>query len=73
VERRGLAYLRSMTQFLMILLLLVMVAIVAVLVAGMIGVARGGNPERSNRLMRWRVILQGAALVIFVLFMMSRR
>jgi threonine/homoserine/homoserine lactone efflux protein len=62
-----------MTQVLMILLLVVMVAILAVLGAGMVGVARGGNPQRSNRLMRWRVILQGAALVIVALLLMTRR
>jgi hypothetical protein len=33
-------------------------------------VARGGgNPARSNQLMRWRVILQGAALLLFMLLM----
>jgi len=62
-----------MTQFLMILLLLVMAAILVVLGAGMVGVARGGNPQLSNKLMRWRVILQGLALVIFVLLMASKR
>jgi hypothetical protein len=62
-----------MTQFLMILLFVVMAAILGVLAAGMVGVARGGNPGRSNKLMQWRVILQGAALVIFVLLMMTRR
>lgn len=66
-------YLGSMTQILMFLLLAVMVAILGVLGAGMVGVARGGNPQRSNRLMQWRVILQGVALVIFVLLMASRR
>jgi hypothetical protein len=62
-----------MTQFLMVLLLLVMLAILGVLGAGMVGVARGGNPGRSNKLMQWRVILQGVALLIFVLLMASRR
>jgi hypothetical protein len=66
-------YLRRMTQFLMFLLLAVMVAILGVLGAGMVGVARGGSPARSNKLMQWRVILQGVALLIFVLLMASRR
>jgi hypothetical protein len=66
-------YLRHMTQFLMFLLLAVMAAILGVLGAGMVGVARGGSPARSNRLMQWRVILQGVALLIFVLLMASRR
>ena len=56
----------------MILLLVVMVAILGVLGAGMVGVARGGSPVRSNMLMRWRVMLQGAALVLVVLLLLSR-
>ena len=41
-----------------------------VLFAGLIGVARGGaDPRRSNQLMRWRVILQGAALLMFMLLL----
>ena len=35
-----------------------------------VGLVRGGgNPARSNQLMRWRVILQGAALLLFALLM----
>ncbi len=62
-----------MTQFLTILLFVVMLAVVGVLGAGMVGVVRDGDPARSNRLMRWRVILQGLALAIFALLMLSRR
>ena len=41
-----------------------------VLFAGLLGLARGnGNPARSNQLMRWRVILQGSALLLFLLLM----
>jgi hypothetical protein len=62
-----------MASFLMILLLVVMLSILVVLGLGMVGVARGGSPQRSNRLMQWRVGLQGLALLIFVLLMMTRR
>jgi len=62
-----------MASFLMILLMVVMLSILVVLGLGMVGVARGGNPQRSNRLMQWRVGLQGVALLIFVLLMMTRR
>ncbi|HSU04244.1 MAG TPA: twin transmembrane helix small protein [Acetobacteraceae bacterium] len=49
---------------------LLMLATVGVLFAGLIGVVRGGgDPARSNQLMRWRVILQGAALLLFILMM----
>ena len=62
-----------MTSFLTVLLMVTMLAVLGVLIAGFIGVARGGDPRRSNRLMRWRVMLQGLALFIFVLLMLSRR
>jgi hypothetical protein len=39
----------------------------------MIGGAQGGDPARSNRLMRWRVMLQGLAIAIFALLMLSRQ
>jgi hypothetical protein len=62
-----------MTNVLTVLLMVTMLAVLGVLIAGFIGVARGGDPRRSNRLMRWRVMLQGLALFIFVLLMLSRR
>jgi hypothetical protein len=59
-----------MRTLLMILLVLAMVSVLGVLFAGMIGmVCGGGDPARSNRLMRWRVILQFAALVLFALLL----
>ncbi|MBX5471680.1 MAG: twin transmembrane helix small protein, partial [Acetobacteraceae bacterium] len=50
-----------MRQGLSVLLALVMIAVLGVLLAGVVGLARGEDPRRSNRLMRWRVILQGVA------------
>ena len=61
-----------MTNVLTVLLMITMLAVLGVLIAGFIGVSRGGDPRRSNRLMRWRVMLQGLALFIFVLLMLSR-
>ncbi len=59
-----------MKTLLTILVALLMFATLGVLFAGLIGLARGGgNPARSNRLMRWRVILQGGALLLFALLM----
>lgn len=59
-----------MKTFLTVLVVLLMFATVAVLIAGMVGLVRGGgDPRRSNRLMRWRVILQGAALILFAILM----
>lgn len=59
-----------MTTFLMVLVGLAMLGTVGVLFAGLIGLARGGqDPQRSNVLMRWRVVLQGVALVLFVILL----
>lgn len=56
--------------FLIIMVVLLMLATVGVLIAGMVGLVRGGgDPRKSNRLMRWRVILQAAALLLFALLM----
>jgi hypothetical protein len=56
--------------FLTILIVLLMLGTLGVLFAGLLGLVRGGgNPARSNTLMRWRVILQGAALLLLALLM----
>jgi Hypoxia induced protein conserved region len=39
------------------------------LIAGMVGLAQQGNPRRSNKLMQWRVILQGATILLFVILL----
>ncbi len=53
-----------------VLIAVLMFATLGVLIAGMVGMVRGGgNPARSNQLMRWRVILQGAALLLFAILM----
>ena len=47
-----------------------MLGTLGVLFAGLIGLARGGeNAQRSNVLMRWRVVLQAVALVLFVILL----
>ncbi len=50
-------------------LVLVMAGVLAVLVLGVIGVAKGGDPRRSNQLMRWRVVLQAIALLVLALLL----
>lgn len=46
-----------------------------VLFAGVITMGRGGEVARKygNKLMRWRLILQGIAVVLFVLAMLARQ
>lgn len=63
-----------MNQFLFILLILSVVVVVASLVAGIVAMGRGGdfNAKYGNKLMRVRVIAQGAALVLLALLMLSR-
>ncbi|MCS0495195.1 twin transmembrane helix small protein [Ancylobacter mangrovi] len=37
-------------------------AVAVVLVLGLVNMARGGSPMRSQKLMQWRVLLQAVAL-----------
>jgi hypothetical protein len=63
-----------MKLILTILVGLGMLATIGVLLAGMLGISRGeGDPMRSNRLMRWRVILQGVTIILFVLLLAVSR
>ena len=58
-----------MHGFLTVLIGVLMLATLGVLVAGIVGMAREGDPRRSNKLMQWRVLLQGAAILLFVILM----
>lgn len=40
------------------------VAVALVLLAGLVNMMRGGSPNRSQTLMRWRVLLQFAVVVL---------
>lgn len=63
-----------MITFLTILVVLGLLATLGTLFAGMIGLTRGeGNPQRSNKLMQWRVILQGVTLGLFALLLFAMR
>ena len=54
-----------MASFLSMIVLPVAVGAVAlVLLAGLVNMMRGGSPNRSQTLMRWRVLLQFVAIVI---------
>lgn len=41
-------------------------AVAVVLLLGILNMMRGGSPNRSQSLMRWRVILQFAAIVVLM-------
>ena len=59
-----------MEYVLPILVVIAMFGALGALAFGVISMAKGGNPRRSNKLMQSRVLLQGLALLLFALFMM---
>lgn len=59
-----------MHTVLVVLAVLAMMATVGMLLAGLVGVARGSpDPARSNRLMRYRVVFQGVAVLLFIVLL----
>ena len=56
-----------------ILVVIAMLATLGTLGLGIISMARGNDPRRSNRLMQSRVLFQGLALLLFFIFMMIYR
>ena len=54
-------------------IVLALAAVFIVLLMGLFNMMRGGSPNRSQNLMRWRVGLQFLAIVIVVLVMWFRR
>jgi hypothetical protein len=51
------------------IILALLIAVLAVLLAGVWNMMRGGNPRTSNRLMVWRVALQGLVILLAALFL----
>ena len=67
-DRLARCYVAAMTSFLSSILLPIAVAAVAlVLLLGLINMMRGGSPNRSQKLMQLRVLLQFVAIVIAML------
>jgi hypothetical protein len=62
-----------MKTALTILVVLSMLATFGTMFAGVLGVGKEGGAMRSNKLMRYRVLLQGVTLVLFVLLMAVMR
>jgi len=63
-----------MSGFFFILMAIAMVLVLASLVVGLIGMIKGGefNKKYGNKLMRYRVTMQGIALIMFVLAVWSQ-
>ena len=55
-----------MSSFLTYIALVVMIATAGVLLAGLFNMMKGGDANRSQQLMRARVMLQGLAVLIIV-------
>jgi hypothetical protein len=53
---------------------LAIAAVAVVLVLGLYNMLRGGSPNLSQKLMRWRVVLQFIAIIIimFTVWVMAR-
>ena len=64
-----------MKTFLLIAIILTFIAVVGVLLAGVFGMARGGefNRKYGNKLMRARVALQGLAIGLGLVFLLVAR
>ena len=63
-----------MSTFAFVLFVLAGITTLGVLFAGLFVMARGGETNRKygNKLMRWRIVAQGVALLMFALAMLLR-
>lgn len=52
---------------------LALFVVAAILLAGFVNFARGGSPWTSQRLMRWRVLMQFVALIVIMLTVWAMR
>lgn len=55
-----------MNSFFYYLIPIALAAVAIVLLLGLFNMLRGGSPERSQKLMRMRVMLQFAAIIIMM-------
>jgi hypothetical protein len=62
-----------MNTFFVILVGIALLATLGVLFMGIFNMARGGDPARSNKLMRYRVLLQAGAIGLFALALLFWR
>lgn len=64
----------AMSGFFYIAMIVAMFLTLAVLATGLVSMVKGGefNQKYGNKLMRARVYMQGAALLLFALAMLSR-
>ena len=60
---------KDMDVLVVIMLVVALLLVIGTLAAGLITMARGGDagPRRSNLFMRYRVLFQGVAVLLFIL------
>ena len=64
-----------MLNFSNIILFLSMIIVLLILAWGLITMARGGeyNKSKSNLIMRYRIVFQAIAIIIFITILLLRR
>jgi Hypoxia induced protein conserved region len=62
-----------MHVFMIFILALALLAVLGVLGAGLVQMVKGNDPQRSNKLMEYRVVFQGLALGLFALLLFAIR
>ena len=64
-----------MAAFLYLFVVLAILAVIIVLMIGLGGFAGGGefNKKYGNKLMRWRIILQAAAVILILIYVAFRQ
>ncbi len=62
---------KVMDVLVVIMLVIALLLVIGTLAGGLITMARGGDagPQRSNLFMRYRVLFQGAAVLLFVILL----
>jgi len=48
------------------LIIVALIAVASVLTLGLLNMARGGSAQRSQTLMRWRIVLQLIAIIVIM-------
>jgi Hypoxia induced protein conserved region len=64
-----------MEHLIPIVIVAAMIAAVGALLLGLVSMAKGGefNRKYGNKLMRLRIVLQGLAILLFIVFMLAYR
>jgi hypothetical protein len=50
-----------------------LIAVAIILGMGLVNMMRGGSPQRSQNLMRWRVTLQFLAIIVIIIVVWATR